>query len=100
MPLCTLTIYFILEKINSYDNPRLSSDHAEKLEAFFKIHEPFATSAVADAKDEALFHSMREYWTSFITTGRPVSNNWRYDSPSKKKIQKILNNFSFYSQSL
>lgn len=64
-----------LQKINSYDNPHLGSDHADELEAFFEIHEPFATSVVADAKDNALFRSMREYWTSFVTTGRPVSSS-------------------------
>ena len=63
------------KKKNSYDNPHLGSDHADELEAFFEIPEPFATSVVADAKDNALFHSMREYWTSFVTTGRPVSSN-------------------------
>ena len=62
-------------KINSYNNPHLYSDHVDELEIFFETPEPFATSVVADAKDNALFYSMREYWTSFVTTGWPVSSN-------------------------
>jgi carboxylesterase type B len=88
-------------KINSYDNPHLGSDHADELEAFFETREPFATSAVADAKDNALFHSMREYWTSFVTTGQPVSSNgiaWEVRfplSPSKIFAKTQNNNNSF-----
>ena len=65
-----LLLFIDPRKINSYDNPHLGSDHADELEAFFEISVPFAT-----AKDNALFHSMREYWTSFVTTGRPFSRN-------------------------
>ena len=83
------------QKINSYDNPHLGSDHADELEAFFETREPFATSVVADVKDNALFHSMREYWTSFVTTGRPVSSNgiaWevRFSLSPFLKIPKII----------
>ncbi|KAF8802083.1 alpha/beta-hydrolase [Phlegmacium glaucopus] len=52
-----------------YDNPHLGSNHAAELEAFF------STPAIADVKDNTLFQSMREYWTSFVTTGQPVSSN-------------------------
>ncbi|KAF4622411.1 hypothetical protein D9613_009120 [Agrocybe pediades] len=31
--------------------------------------------ASANAADKALFQSMREYWTSFVTSGKPVSKN-------------------------
>ena len=90
------------QNINSYDNPHLGSDHADELEAFFKIREPFATSAVADAKDKALFHSMREYWTSFATTGQPVSSNgitWEVRLsfyPLQKKLFKLYQQFFFF----
>lgn len=55
--------------MNSYNNPHLGSNHAAELDAFF------STPAAANAMDQALFQSMREYWTSFVTTGRPVSSN-------------------------
>ena len=88
-----LYYYFslILEKKTAITNPHLYSDHADELEIFFETPEPFATSVVADAKDNALFYSMREYWTSFVTTGRPVSKQWYwYDFlyPLLEKIAK------------
>lgn len=55
--------------MNSYNNPHLGSNHAAELDAFF------STPPAANAMDQALFQSMREYWTSFVTTGRPVSSN-------------------------
>jgi len=54
---------------SSYDNPHLGSFHSAELQAFFG--EP----SNADAKDLALFEAMREYWTSFITTGQPSAKN-------------------------
>jgi carboxylesterase type B len=93
----SLIYYFSFDprKMNSYDNPHLGSDHADELEAFFETPEVFSTSVVADAKDNTLFHSMREYWTSFVTTGRPVSNNgiaWevRYPFSPLTKTQKEI----------
>ncbi|KAF8969005.1 alpha/beta-hydrolase [Flammula alnicola] len=52
-----------------YDNPHLGSNHGSDLEAFF------SPPSDANAEDLALFEAMREYWTSFVTTGEPVSKN-------------------------
>jgi carboxylesterase type B len=56
-----------------YDNPHLGSRHKAELEAFFEMPKHFTIPP--DEKDNALFHSMREYWMSFVTAGRPVSKN-------------------------
>ncbi|KAJ7775714.1 alpha/beta-hydrolase, partial [Mycena maculata] len=52
-----------------WDNPILSSDHGADLNAFFDGTETF------DAADEALVIAMRQYWTSFATSGVPVAAN-------------------------
>jgi len=52
-----------------WDNPILGSDHAAELVAFFNVGEVF------DPADEALVTAMRQYWTSFVTTGTPVAVN-------------------------
>ncbi|KAF8969012.1 Alpha/Beta hydrolase protein [Flammula alnicola] len=52
-----------------YDNPHLGSDHELELRAFF------SPPAQANKQDLSLFESMREYWTSFVTDGRPTSQN-------------------------
>jgi len=56
-----------------YDNPHLVPHHQAELEAFFEMPEHFSNSPYGS--DNALFQSMREYWTSFATTGQPVSKN-------------------------
>ncbi|KAJ3512389.1 hypothetical protein NLJ89_g3547 [Agrocybe chaxingu] len=53
----------------SYHNPHLGSGHSAEIIGFF------APPADADAKDLALYQTMREYWTSFVTDGRPTSTN-------------------------
>ncbi|KAF5365993.1 hypothetical protein D9758_006699 [Tetrapyrgos nigripes] len=54
-----------------YDNPHLGSNHGNDLAAFF----PADTPANADANDQALFKAMREFFTSFVTTGKPTSSS-------------------------
>ncbi|PPR05920.1 hypothetical protein CVT26_008814 [Gymnopilus dilepis] len=51
-----------------YDNTHLGSDHGDELTAFFS---PLPSNANKD--DVALFKAIREYWTSFVTGGKPVS---------------------------
>lgn len=55
--------------ISSYDNPHLGSFHGDDLQAFFN------PPSDADENDLALFEAMREYFTSFVTTGIPLANN-------------------------
>uniref|UniRef100_A0A8H7XU31 Carboxylic ester hydrolase n=1 Tax=Psilocybe cubensis TaxID=181762 RepID=A0A8H7XU31_PSICU len=52
-----------------YDNPHLGSHHKDELQAYF------SPSLDADDDDLALFETMREYITSFVTTGKPVSKS-------------------------
>ncbi|KAF9561066.1 alpha/beta-hydrolase [Agrocybe pediades] len=52
-----------------YDNPHLGSNHANELDAFF------SPPGNANAADNALFEAMREYWSSFVTTGKPVAKS-------------------------
>ncbi|KAF8150598.1 alpha/beta-hydrolase [Crassisporium funariophilum] len=52
-----------------YDNSHLGSNHGAELDAFF------SPPANANSDDLAMFEAMREYWTSFVTTGKPVSKN-------------------------
>ena len=54
----------------SYDNPHLGSDHGDDLDAFFS---PPPSDANAD--DVSLFEAMREYWTSFVTSGVPTTKS-------------------------
>jgi hypothetical protein len=67
-------------RYSSYDNPHLGSDHGAELAAFF------SPPASANADDLALFEAMREYWTSFVTTGVPVAKN----SPAWKVSRLFL----------
>ncbi|KAJ6544335.1 Alpha/Beta hydrolase protein [Mycena capillaripes] len=50
-----------------WDNPTLGSNHADELDAFFNGDEVF------DLDDQALVTTMRQYWTSFATSGVPVA---------------------------
>ncbi|KAJ6579632.1 Alpha/Beta hydrolase protein [Mycena vulgaris] len=52
-----------------WDNPTLGSNHADELDAFFNGDQIF------DADDEALAIAMRQYWTSFVTSGVPFAEN-------------------------
>ncbi|THV05682.1 alpha/beta-hydrolase [Dendrothele bispora CBS 962.96] len=54
-----------------YDNPHLGSNHGAELGAYF----PENTPDDADEDDLALFEAMREFITSFITTGTPTSKS-------------------------
>ncbi|KAJ6579635.1 alpha/beta-hydrolase [Mycena vulgaris] len=57
-----------------WDNPTLGSNHADELDAFFDGDQIF------DADDEALAIAMRQYWTSFVTSGAPSaekSASWK-----------------------
>ncbi|KAJ7202153.1 Alpha/Beta hydrolase protein [Mycena pura] len=51
-----------------WDNPTLGSTHGDELDAFFDITEVF------DKDNTALATAMRQYWTSFATSGMPSSN--------------------------
>ncbi|KAF7354617.1 Carboxylic ester hydrolase [Mycena sanguinolenta] len=50
-----------------WDNPVLGSNHADELDAFFDGDEIF------DPDDQILVTAMRQYWTSFATSGVPVA---------------------------
>jgi len=50
-----------------WDNPTLSSDHGADLNAFFDGTRTF------DDADQVLVNAMREYFTSFVTSGPPVA---------------------------
>ncbi|PPQ69308.1 hypothetical protein CVT24_001674 [Panaeolus cyanescens] len=52
-----------------YNNPHLGSDHAAELGAIF------SPSSSANADDLALFTTMREFWSSFVTDGKPSSKS-------------------------
>ncbi|KAJ7342616.1 Alpha/Beta hydrolase protein [Mycena albidolilacea] len=49
-----------------WDNPTLGSNHADELDAFFE-------DEIFDADDQVLVTAMRQYWTSFATSGVPVA---------------------------
>ncbi|KAL0564335.1 hypothetical protein V5O48_017712 [Marasmius crinis-equi] len=51
-----------------YNNDHLSSDHATELVAFW------GTPSTASDSDKALFKGMREFWSSFVTSGEPQSS--------------------------
>jgi hypothetical protein len=55
--------------IYSYDNPHLGSFHGYDLLAFF------ISLPSSDENDKNLFEAMREYFTSFVTTGTPSAKN-------------------------
>ncbi|KAJ7683391.1 Alpha/Beta hydrolase protein [Mycena olivaceomarginata] len=46
----------------SWDNPTLGSNHADELDAFLE-------DEIFDADDQVLVTAMRQYWTSFATSG-------------------------------
>ncbi|KAJ7599071.1 alpha/beta-hydrolase [Mycena floridula] len=50
-----------------YNNPATGSTHGAELTAFF-------SSTPSDSPNSDLFLSMRQYWTSFVTSGTPVSD--------------------------
>ncbi|KAJ7740305.1 alpha/beta-hydrolase, partial [Mycena metata] len=50
-----------------WDNPTLGSTHGDELVAFF------TGTQKLDPLDEDLVVAMREYWTSFVTSGTPVA---------------------------
>ncbi|KAJ7591659.1 alpha/beta-hydrolase [Mycena floridula] len=50
-----------------YNNPITGSYHTAELPAFFN-------NTPSDSPNSALFLSMRQYWTSFVTTQKPVSD--------------------------
>ncbi|KAJ7062789.1 alpha/beta-hydrolase [Mycena amicta] len=52
-----------------WDNPTLSSDHGADLNAFFD------GTRVFDADDQSLVVAMRQWFTSFATSGKPVAAN-------------------------
>ncbi|KAH9480174.1 Lipase 1 [Psilocybe cubensis] len=71
-----------------YDNPHLGSNHEDELQAFFN------PPTDADHNDLALFEIMREYLTSFVTTGKPVSKSGPEWQPvnSDSSFSRILFN--------
>lgn len=52
-----------------YSNPHLGDNHKDELDAMWD------TPSSASANDLALFRQMRGYWTSFVTSGEPVSKS-------------------------
>ncbi|KAJ7221309.1 Alpha/Beta hydrolase protein [Mycena pura] len=50
-----------------WDNPTLGSGHGDELVAFFN------STQGLDAADVSLVTAMRQYWTSFVTSGIPVA---------------------------
>ncbi|KAF9046768.1 alpha/beta-hydrolase [Panaeolus papilionaceus] len=56
-----------------YNNPHLGSDHAAELGGIF------GPSSSANADDLALFKTMREFWSSFVTDGKPTSKSATWD---------------------
>ncbi|KAF8173892.1 Alpha/Beta hydrolase protein [Mycena galopus ATCC 62051] len=52
-----------------WDNPTLGSNHGDELDAFFDGDEIF------DPDDQVLVTAMRQYWTSFATSGVPVAKS-------------------------
>ncbi|KAH9480168.1 Lipase 1 [Psilocybe cubensis] len=52
-----------------YNNPHLGSNHGAELDAFF------SPPSNSDSSDQDLFSKMREFWTSFVTTGIPTSTD-------------------------
>ncbi|KAJ6548210.1 Alpha/Beta hydrolase protein [Mycena vulgaris] len=62
-----------------WDNPTLGSTHADELVMFFNPQASFDPED--DPADEALALAMRQYWTSFATSGVPMASgsdavNW------------------------
>ncbi|KAJ7151907.1 Alpha/Beta hydrolase protein [Mycena crocata] len=59
-----------------WDNPLLGSTHGDELAAFFNGDEVF------DAADQALMIAMRQWWTSFATSGAPIATSSASWAPS------------------
>jgi carboxylesterase type B len=77
----------LIMRSSSYDNPHLGSFHGDDLDAFF------GPPSKANADDLALFEAMREYWTSFVTTGQPSAKNgiaWKVHTFHIPFTSKIL----------
>ncbi|KAF7314898.1 Carboxylic ester hydrolase [Mycena indigotica] len=53
-----------------WENPILGSTHGDELVAFFNPPDP------VDDLDDQLLTGMREYYTSFVTNGEPVSDSF------------------------
>ncbi|KAK7053746.1 carboxylic ester hydrolase [Favolaschia claudopus] len=51
-----------------WDNPNLSSNHGAELVAFFN-------DRTFEPEDQAVVDAMRQYFTSFVTSGSPVADN-------------------------
>ncbi|TFK61494.1 alpha/beta-hydrolase [Pluteus cervinus] len=66
-----------------YDNPHLGSNHAAELSAFYTPNQ-----GGANAQDEALFETMRELWSSFVTGLKPVVNKVTASSVSWQPIAR------------
>ncbi|THV04488.1 alpha/beta-hydrolase [Dendrothele bispora CBS 962.96] len=75
-----------------YDNPIHGSNHAYDLQAMF----PANLQAITDLEEDSkvLFAAMREYWTSFVTGGSPVSKsssaNWELSNNASNGSPRIL----------
>ncbi|KAK0205335.1 Alpha/Beta hydrolase protein [Desarmillaria ectypa] len=74
-----------------YDNPHLGDYHHYELQALFSSEEPDRTP---NDNDEALFKTMREYWTSFSTSVVPTAGsaapNWQMTSLSDGRQRMLL----------
>ncbi|KAF5352027.1 hypothetical protein D9758_009414 [Tetrapyrgos nigripes] len=53
-----------------YNNPHLGSTHGSELQGLFLMQ---GSLSKANVQDLQLFQAMREYWSSFVTTGVPTS---------------------------
>ncbi|PPQ93082.1 hypothetical protein CVT25_003114 [Psilocybe cyanescens] len=58
-----------------YKNPHLGSNHGAELDAFF------SPPSNANSADLDLFEKMREFWTSFVTSGTPSSKDKKLWTP-------------------
>ncbi|CAK5263816.1 unnamed protein product [Mycena citricolor] len=71
-----------------YNNPLRGSNHGDELDSFF------LTPPTVDAADAALVSNMRQYWTSFATTGTPSAAGapvWTtFDVPAIPSGARIL----------
>ncbi|KAK0484751.1 alpha/beta-hydrolase [Armillaria novae-zelandiae] len=73
-----------------YNNPHLGDDHHYELQALFSSEKP---DLPPDSNDEALFEIMREYWTSFATSGVPrakLAPRWQTTSLSDANRRMLL----------
>ncbi|KAG7087158.1 hypothetical protein E1B28_013138 [Marasmius oreades] len=69
-----------------YNNGHLGSDHSAELAAFWD-----GDPSGADVNDRKLFEGMREFWSSFVTSGtQPQSTIANWKSTDKDGIQRML----------